>query len=184
MIRPVLNRLICGIVFSAVAVAGAWTAVEAVARIAGRDGHLLPFDYPARWDELASWNPSDLAAAGLWLAMIIGGVLLLLLGAGRTRGSRTVVIDPSSQGDVALRTRGIGSLMRSRLDTEPWLSRSHARVRVRGRRVEVSDRPITSRPWHDDELGSARGRVAAEIERIGLEPGRLRIDPRAPSGRI
>ncbi len=184
MIHAFTDRVACFVIFGALAVAAAWTAIEAVARIAGRDGHLLPLDYPARWQTLTAWNPSDLAQTGLWLAVIVIGIILLALGLGRSRGPGTVVVDSSSRGDVRLRTRGVAPLVRARLGAEPWVSRSNARVRVRGQSVEVTDRPRASRPWQDDELSRARANVAAQITRIGLEPGRLRIDPRSPEGRV
>jgi hypothetical protein len=184
MIRALTNRLLGFVIFGALAVAGAWTAIEAVARIAGREGHLLPLDYRARWQTITEWDPGDLAQLGLWLAVIAVGVILVALGLGRSRGPATVVVDPSSRGDVRLRTGGITRLMQERLATEPWVSRSNARARVRGQKLEVTDRPRASRPWQDDELSRARANVAAQITRIGLEPGRLRIDPRSPEGRV
>ena len=184
MIRAFTNRVACFLIFAGLAVAGAWTAIEAVARLAGRDGHLLPLDYRARWQTLTTWNPGDLAQTALWLAVIVSGVALVALGLGRSRGPGTVVVDRSARGDVTVLKRGIAPLLRAQLDAEPWLGRSHARVRVRGERVEVTDRPSTSRPWSDGELSSARGNVATQITRIGLTPGSLRIDPRSPEERV
>jgi hypothetical protein len=184
MTGMLVRRLVCFLILSAVGVAGMWTAVEALAVAAGRGDHLLGLDYRYWWDDTRAADPGGPLRTGLWLACLLLGVILLALGVRRGGRRQTVPIDRSERGDVALRTDGVAQAIRVRLDREPWLSRSRARIRLRGRRVDVTDRPRTSRPWHDDELHAVRSAVAAEATRIGLEAGRIRIEPREPTGNV
>lgn len=184
MIRAVASRLLGAVLFAAIAVVSAWVAIESVARLAGRSRALLSVDYSTRWDDLSAWNPSDAAQTGLWLATIAVGLVLLGLALGRSRGPRRVTLDQAPEGDITLNSRGVGPLVRSQLAGESWVSQSHARVRIRGNRVNVSDAPTTGRPWAEEEVVAARRGVAAQITRIGLEPGTLAIEPRKPAGRV
>jgi hypothetical protein len=182
-VRAAVNRLLGIGVFGTLLLFAAWVAIEAAARLAGRNTNLLPVDYRSWWHTMQDWNPSDGTRTAIFVGVGVIGLMLLAFELWPRRRARTVEIARTDHGSVLLRARPLARYLRARLRERPWVRDAHPRVRLRGTKAELSDRPRSSRPWDEEELQEARAALHHDLERLGLEPGSVRLDPREPAGR-
>jgi hypothetical protein len=183
-VRNGVNRLFMIVLLAALLVFAVLTAIEAGSRLAGGGPQLGDIDYRSWWSSAVDWDPGEVAEAAVFAAVALAGLLVLLaeLRPSRARSS-TVEIGRSPHGPVLLRVDTVAPYLRARIDERDFVRASAPHVQVTGTTAEMHDRPRTTRPFDESELAETRTSVTHELERMGLEPATVVIEPREPSGR-
>jgi hypothetical protein len=171
------------IVFAALAIFAAFVAVETAGILAGRETPIGPIDFPSAWQTIDTWNPGDGLRAFIFAGVALVGLTIVVFELRRSNGHTTVTIAEPEGGTVVLDGPSVRRFLKERLQEGDWVRKSSPRVRFSGSRALLRDRPTPNRPYDPSDVARLKEQVEGDLRRIGLEPDRVDIDPRAPSGR-
>lgn len=178
--RNAVNRLVVIVLLLALVAFCALTAVEVISRLAGGGPRLGAIDYRSWWASAVEWEPGEKTQAAVFSAVALAGLLVLLAELTPRRRERTVEIGRSGHGPVLLRAGSVAPYLRARIDERDYVRSSAPRLDLAGTTAEMRDRPRTTRPYDETELAETRAEVTRELERMGLEPTTVVIEPREP----
>ena len=181
--RNGVNRLVAILLLAAIAACCVLIAIEVIARLAGEGPQLGDLDYRAWWTEIVEWTPGRALQTVIFAAVALAGLLVLIAELRPRRRERTVEIGRSEHGPVLLRADSVAPYLRGRIDERDFVHSSAPRVDLSGRTAELRDRPRASRPFDETEVANTRAAVTRELERLGLEPTTVIIEPRGPRTR-
>ncbi len=181
--RDGVNRLVAILLLVAILAGCALTAIEVIARLAGEGPQLGGLDYRAWWTEMVEWSPGRALQTVIFAAVGLAGLLVLVAELRPRRRERTVEIGRSAHGPVLLRADSVAPYLRGRIDERDFVQSSAPHVELTGRTAELRDRPRAARPFDETELAETRAAVTRELERLGLEPTTVIIEPREPRTR-
>ncbi len=181
--RDGLNRLVAILLLALVVGFCALTAIEVIARLAGEGPQLGGLDYREVWDEIVDWTPGQALQTLVFAAVGLVGLLVLIAELRPRRTERTVEIGRSGHGPVLLRAASVAPYLRARIDERDFVQSSAPHVELTGTTAEMRDRPRAARPFDETEVAETRAAVTRELERMGLEPTTVIIEPREPRTR-
>lgn len=84
---------------------------------------------------------------------------------------------------MLLRTDAVAPYLRGAMDERDFVRSSAPHVELTGTTAELRDRPRASRPYDETEVAETRAAITRELERMGLEPTTVIIEPREPRAR-
>lgn len=181
--RSIVNRMLSFALFAALAVFAAFVALETAGVLAGRDAAIGPVDYRSAWQTMNNWNPSDSVRGLIYAGVALVGVAIVAFELRRETSDRTQTIAASEAGTVAVDTASLRKYFRGRLEERDWVRKSSLQLNVVGSRVRLRDRPTTSRPYDASDVTHTSEQLEHDLRRMGFEPDRVEITPRASSGR-
>jgi hypothetical protein len=177
-VKVARRHVLAPLLWALVVVAAAWVAVEASAAALGRETHLLPLDYRARWLDVETWDPSSEVVLLIWSIVAALGLILLFRQLMRP-SVRSATIHETPGLTVETGAAGLNRYIDERLRSTDWIDRSRSRVTVKGRSVDVLTRLTPQRPLAPEDELYVVDAVREAIQRTGLEPGRVRVNVRS-----
>ena len=181
--RAGVNRLVAAILLALVVAACVLIAIEVIARLAGEGPQLGGLDYRGWWTEMVEWRPGRALQTTIFAAVALAGLLVLIAELRPHRRERTVEIGRSAHGPVLLRADSVAPYLRGAMDERDFVRSSAPRLELTGTTAEMRDRPRMSRPFDETEVAETRAAITRELERMGLEPATVIIEPREPRTR-
>lgn len=181
--RVVLNGLIVLLLLVAAGFAAVLVVLESAWLLSGGGSRVGPVDYMDLWDTITGWDPARWVVLAAYAGAIVIGAAILILQVLPRGKRREVEIARGEKGVVMLDERTVRPVLADRVKEHDWVRDARPKVRLDGISASVASRPATVRPWDDSEVKEIHSELLVELERLGLEPGEVTVQPRPPSGR-